>query len=632
MRKWRAKALACLSVLVMATMTPYQSMAASSVKTTNAGAHNYTNISRWASTVDSYLVDNGDGTVTRVEYAGNKITVETYDGQKKLTDQKSIPMDLPLFGGFYAGEDYNFFVFGQANSGEDDSKEVIRVVRYSKDWVKEDSASLHGANTVNPFDAGSLRMVEYGGMLYVRTSHTMYKSEDGLNHQSNLTFSVDIERMEVTDEFSGIMNVGIGYVSHSFNQFITTDGSVLLAADHGDAYPRAVVLIKYSEAAGGETFTGGCEHVEVLPIKGAVGANDTGVSLGALTVSDTSYLVAGNTVAQNGSYSASGVRNIFVTSTDKDGFSSGGTKFHQITNYSQSDNASVSNPHLVKLTGDSFLLLFMAKGKVNYVYLDGEGNTTSEIMVMDGKLSDCAPIYMNGKVVWYYTSNSEPSFCEITVTAAGSGSGSGVNSEGSSSGSSGGNSGSSSGGNSGGSSGGSSGSSSGGSSSGSSGGSSGGSSRVKSYTAPDSKETSGLPDYVVKGSWQQKDGQWNFVDENNTVYKGRWAAIYNPYANTAAGQSSFDWFSFDSNGNMRTGWFLDTDGNYYYLNPSSDGTRGRMMTGWVWIPDKDGVLKCHYFNPDSDGTRGRMFVNAVVDGNTVNADGEWTINGVPQTK
>ncbi len=95
MRKWRAKALACLSVLVMATMTPYQSMAASSVKTTNAGAHNYTNISRWASTVDSYLVDNGDGTVTRVEYAGNKITVETYDGQKKLTDQKSIPMDFP---------------------------------------------------------------------------------------------------------------------------------------------------------------------------------------------------------------------------------------------------------------------------------------------------------------------------------------------------------------------------------------------------------------------------------------------------------------------------------------------------------------------------------------------------------
>ena len=155
---------------------------------------------------------------------------------------------------------------------------------------------------------------------------------------------------------------------------------------------------------------------------------------------------------------------------------------------------------------------------------------------------------------------------------------------------------------------------------------------MKSYTAPDSKETAGLPDYVVKGSWQQKDGQWNFVDENNTVYKGRWAAIYNPYANIAAGQSSFDWFSFDSNGNMRTGWFLDTDGNYYYLNPSSDGTRGRMMTGWVWIPDKDGVLKCHYFNPDSDGTRGRMLVNVIVDGNTVNADGEWTINGVPQTK
>ena len=420
MRKWKAKAVACLSVLAMAMMAPCQSMAASAVKTTNAGAHNYVNASRWASTVDSYLVDNGDGTLTRVEYASNKITVETYDSQKKLVDQKSIPMDLPLFGGFYAGENYNFFVFGQSNSGEDNSKEVVRVVRYTKDWVKEDSASLHGANTVVPFDAGSLRMVEYGGMLYVRTSHKMYKSSDGLNHQANLTFSVDIDSMEVTDEYSIVMNIDYGYVSHSFNQFITTDGSTLLAADHGDAYPRAVVLIKYDKKAGNEKFTGSNKNVNVLSIGGSIGANDTGVSLGALAVSDTSYLVAGNTVAQDSSYSATGVRNIFVTSTDKNNFSASGTTFHQITNYSQSDNASVSNPHLVKLADDSFLLLYMAKNKVNYVYLDGEGNTTSEIMTMDGKLSDCAPILVDGKVVWYYTSNSAPTFCEINLDGSGS--------------------------------------------------------------------------------------------------------------------------------------------------------------------------------------------------------------------
>lgn len=38
---------------------------------------------------------------------------------------------------------------------------------------------------------------------------------------------------------------------------------------------------------------------------------------------------------------------------------------------------------------------------------------------------------------------------------------------------------------------------------------------------------------------------------------------------------------------MQTGWVTDTDGNTYYLNPVSDNTRGKMQTGWVWIPDEN---------------------------------------------
>ena len=83
---------------------------------------------------------------------------------------------------------------------------------------------------------------------------------------------------------------------------------------------------------------------------------------------------------------------------------------------------------------------------------------------------------------------------------------------------------------------------------------------------------------------------------------------------------------------MVTGWFLDSDGSYYYLNPSSDGTKGRMLTGWAWIAGADGVQKCYYFNPVSDGYRGRMAANTVVEGYTVNADGAWTIDGVVQTR
>lgn len=53
------------------------------------------------------------------------------------------------------------------------------------------------------------------------------------------------------------------------------------------------------------------------------------------------------------------------------------------------------------------------------------------------------------------------------------------------------------------------------------------------------------------------------------------------------------------NGHMDIGWFLDTDGKWYFLNEISDGTKGRGLTGWNWI---DGY--CYYF-----GQNGEMAVN-----------------------
>ena len=171
--------------------------------------------------------------------------------------------------------------------------------------------------------------------------------------------------------------------------------------------------------------------------------------------------------------------------------------------------------------------------------------------------------------------------------------------------------------------------------------SSGGSSGGGSYVVGGSSRSSGsstvstsgsLPSYVVKGTWSQVNGAWRFSDTSGQPYKNKWAAVSNPYAKTSAGQSRFDWFFFDGEGNMLTGWHQDTDGNRYYLNPASDGTRGRMMTGWVWISDAAGVQRCYYLNPVSDGTRGKMLSNTVVQGYTINAEGQWVVNGVVQTK
>lgn len=82
---------------------------------------------------------------------------------------------------------------------------------------------------------------------------------------------------------------------------------------------------------------------------------------------------------------------------------------------------------------------------------------------------------------------------------------------------------------------------------------------------------------------------------------------------------------------MRTGWFQDPDGSYYYLNSASDGTRGKMLTGWHWCRMAR-PQKMLLFQPASDGTRGKMLSGTVVDGNLLNTDGAWVIDGVVQTR
>ena len=195
MKRRSLRLLSCLCALSMATSmlpaawaaepTPLQSTVA-------GGTYN----GNWAVPIDAYLYQDGDNLV-RVEYypgswvsdgQGNivkwnsypRLVAETYDSNFQLISSVDLDMELDLWGGFYAGEDYNFVIFGQENPSENDNAEVIRVVKYDKDWNRLGQASLRGANTTIPFDAGSVRCDEYNGYLYVRTSHEMYQSGDGL--------------------------------------------------------------------------------------------------------------------------------------------------------------------------------------------------------------------------------------------------------------------------------------------------------------------------------------------------------------------------------------------------------------------------------------------------------------------
>ena len=133
-----------LALILILSLTPAAWAAEAPVQSSNKNRQDY---SRWSKPVTSYLYENETGGLTRVEYTGGQVVAEDYDSSFAFQSGRIIQPELPIWGGFFAGKDYNFLIFGQENPGENDGMEVIRVVKYSKDWQRLGAASLMGANT-----------------------------------------------------------------------------------------------------------------------------------------------------------------------------------------------------------------------------------------------------------------------------------------------------------------------------------------------------------------------------------------------------------------------------------------------------------------------------------------------------
>ncbi len=398
-----------------AEMTPF-------LNGSNLNAQNYTNIYRWSKPVSSYLTVDKSGKTIRFQNksSGDYYLAEYYDSNFDRVKTKFIPKELSVFGGFYDAGDCYIIVSGQTNYDENDSAEVVRITKYDTSWNRLSQASLYGANTVSPFEAGSLRFARCNNYLLIRTSHKMYKSYDGYNHQSNMTIEYDLSSSRITDSYTKVMNTNMGYVSHSFNQFITIENNKIVAVDHGDAYPRSVALVKYQTDASTGTFTpdyfsSRCKVIDAVSIPGNVGANDTGVSVGGFETSSTNYLVAGNIVVDSDKYSSyNAPRNVYISSVNK---STDAVTMHNITNYSSTDSGA-DNPQFAKLSDNRFIILWSEKGntsKVYYTAIDASGNKTGSTYEMNASLSDCKPVVINGKLVWYVWNSNKVDFYTINV-------------------------------------------------------------------------------------------------------------------------------------------------------------------------------------------------------------------------
>ena len=381
---------------------------------TNAGAQTY---DRWSKVINSYLFADGEGYLrVQGDAVSGKLLAEYYSSDFTLQNTVTVDLDLPIFGGFYSAGDSYYVLTGQNNKSENNSTEVFRITKYDKNWNRLGSSGLYGANTTKPFNAGTARFTQSGKYLLVRTCHEMYtSSKDGKNHQSNVTIQFDMDAMKITDSFSDVMNTGYGYVSHSFNQFIRTDGTSIVAADHGDASPRSAVLIKYNTDFTKGTFVPDyytkCSVVDMLTYpEHQSNYNITGGSMGGFEVTSSDYITAMNSVDQ-ADITNNTTRNIFVARVSKDL----GTKtVTQVTNYAEGTETA-STPQLVKINDDELMLLWTREGKVNYAELGADGAVTSDIYSFEGELSDCQPIAANGKLSWYIWNDGDITFNSIDL-------------------------------------------------------------------------------------------------------------------------------------------------------------------------------------------------------------------------
>ena len=365
---------------------------------------------RWSNPQENVLYQDKNGLPATVSFdaQSNSLTADFYDNGRNLSKSTNIAMELPLFGGFYSGDTYNYIVFGQNNEEMNDNKEVLRIVKYDKDFNRIGACSVYGgeAYTAVPLRSGNLRMAEGADGLIVHTSRQRY---DG--HQSQLTLVINPDTMTVTNELGKFQS---NHVSHSFNQFVQYEGSHFALVDHGDAYPRSVVL---QRSRGGEDY----EEIELFAIPGEIGANCTGVTVGGFEVSDSSEIVAINTIDHSkvtayDSYAMTGLdldeRDILLLVCARSGNS---VKQIKLTDYSNKGMLG-STPYLVKLSDNRFMVLWeefvydaassyndTTSNGVCYVIVDGKGEQQGSVQKAEGAhlSADCQPLALNGKVTWY---------------------------------------------------------------------------------------------------------------------------------------------------------------------------------------------------------------------------------------
>ena len=372
---------------------------------------------RWGSPAKSYLLEGENGTYVAVQIS-DTINVETYDSNLSHISSVKIKKELPIFGGFYAGEEYNYIAFGQENLNDSDSKTVIKIVVYDKKFKKVKEVAINNCKTSIPFDASAGEMTENDDYLVLHTSRSQYLEENGARPQTQLTIIIDKKTWSVVNPLDKFQE---NHTSHALREFVKIDNGKIITANYSDTTPvRGAFLQKLD-------FDGKLYRTQSLfSVGGPLAANCTGAMIGGFEVSEDGYLVSMSTIDHSLATNYTNVniegietenRDVYLLWADKNTWQVRRTR---ITDYSE-EKLSASVPYLVKLKDGNFMVLWQrfsddsnVSNTLCYAFIDSLGNQIGETLTAEGRLSEsCRPIERRGKVMWYVNTGINREFYEV---------------------------------------------------------------------------------------------------------------------------------------------------------------------------------------------------------------------------
>ena len=372
---------------------------------------------RWGAPAKSHLIKGGDGTFFTIEIS-ESVNIEQYDNNFRHLSSFTLKKKLPIFGAFYEGEEYNYIAYGQENLSDSDTKEVIKIVAYDKNFKEAWEVGIKGCKTAIPFDASSSQMCEDGKHLVLHTSRTQYKEANGTRPQTQLTVIIDKETKKVINPLDKFQE---NHTSHALKEFVKIDNGRLITANYSDASPTRGAFLQELD------FNGKLLHTQSLfTVGGPLGANCTGAMIGGFEVSKKGYLVSMSTIDHSlvtnyTNVNMEGIetenRDVYLLWADKNTWN---VRRTAITDYGR-DKLTASVPYLVKLSDGNFMMLWQRfsddsnhSDTLSYVFIDPEGNQIGEILTAKGRLSEsCVPTEIDGKVIWYVNTGNTREFYKV---------------------------------------------------------------------------------------------------------------------------------------------------------------------------------------------------------------------------